>query len=137
MQAVGVSSYQSKYGADQLKKNYSSVESANIKETPKDSFNPKYKSKKKMGGVLGTILLVGLTAFGVYKGHGKISNGIKKLVEQGGKFKKKCPNITQAGESFAKACETPKKYVVDAGKKVAKPIKSVWASIKGFFTKKA
>ena len=124
------SSYESKYGSAGLRGKYKpnqTVPSHNAK-------NNTIKRKSKIIGnnnsspVLPAVLLAAGTGFAVYKGHGKITDALKKIssgaAKQGQKIKNKYPNLSQAGKSLKKASEAPLEKLKTAGKSLKKASKA-------------
>ena len=142
----GEINYSSKYGKDGLR---TKTEQSVNQEIPKDSFNPKYKSKgnKKAAGVLGTIALMIATGVAAYKGKGKIqqiikntSAGITNAIKN---FGIKHPNLGQAGKSLKEtgkhlkaACAKPTEFIKIGVKLIAKPFQAIYNGAKNLFTKK-
>ena len=142
----GEINYSSKYGKDGLR---AKTEQSVNQEIPKDSFNPKYKSKgnKKAAGVLGTIALMVATGVAAYKGKGKIQEILKKtnsgITTAAKDFATKHPNLSQAGTSLKEAathlkdaCAKPTEFVKKGVKLIAKPFQAIYNGAKNLFTKK-
>ncbi len=128
--------YVSKYGNEELKGRNGVVSTVNSNETPKDTFNPKYKSKKKNGGIFATIALMAASAFAAYKGKGKIQSAVKAASSKASSLKTKFPNLSQAFSSLKKACETPAGILRSAGSVIIKPLKTAKNFIINLFSKK-
>ena len=142
----GEINYSSKYGKDGLR---AKTEQSVNQEIPKDSFNPKYKSKgnKKAAGVFTTIALMLATGVAAYKGKGKIqqilkntNSGVSNKIKD---FATKHPNLAQAGKSLKDAgihikdaCAKPIEFVKKGTKLILKPFKAIYNGIKNLFTKK-
>ena len=140
----GEINYSSKYGKDALR---AKTEQSANQEVQKDSFNPKYKSKrnKKASGTLGTIALMVATGIAVYKGKGKIqtilnntNSGVSNKIKD---FATKHPNLSQAGQSLKEAgihikdaCAKPTEIVKKGAKTITKPFIALYNGAKNIFS---
>ena len=121
------SSYNSKYGASGLKKEYSTGNVAtNQVQNKSDYVEIRRRKQSNFGWIPNVVVLAG-TAFGVYKGKSVIQKTIPHIKELGrgtGKFIHKiCPNLCDAVTSFCKFLTAPFRLVGKAGKAVGKIFK--------------
>lgn len=140
----GEINYSSRYGKDGLR---ARTEQSVNKEIQKDSYNPKYKSKrnKKATGTLGTIALMVATGIAVYKGKGKIqtilnntTSGVSNKIKD---FATNHPNLSLAGKSLKEAgmhikdaCAKPTEIVKKGAKIITKPFIALYNGAKNIFS---
>ncbi len=105
------------------------------KKHSKDSFDKKYKQKNsKVPGAVGTILLMGISAFAAYKNKSKISQFSSQLKEKSGdalsSLRNKFPNLSDAASSLGKACDKPWSGIKNAAGKASSTASDIINGIK-------